>query len=128
MAANPLLSAMMRPLAARTHWLFRLTAQRDAAQQCAEHEELYAAISAGQASRAAELAHEHVASGRETSIRQAEQWSLPDVDPAAVASAAGAAPDPPADGQCCFPGREAALGDSLGLPAGQMVAATAHPG
>ncbi|WP_328459870.1 GntR family transcriptional regulator [Actinoplanes sp. NBC_00393] len=86
MAANPLLSAMMRPLAARTHWLFRLTAQRDAAQQCAEHEELYAAISAGQASRAAELAHEHVASGRETSIRQAEQWSLPDVDPAAVAS------------------------------------------
>ncbi|MBB2943067.1 DNA-binding GntR family transcriptional regulator [Actinoplanes lutulentus] len=86
LSANPLLSAMMRPLEARTHWLFRLTAQRDPAQQCAEHEELYAAIEAGDEDRAARLAHEHVTSGRETSIAQASLWSEPDVDPEAVAA------------------------------------------
>ncbi|MEU8242852.1 GntR family transcriptional regulator [Actinoplanes missouriensis] len=86
LSANPLLSAMMRPLAARTHWLFRLTAQRDPDQQCAEHEEMYAAIEAGAAERAAELARDHVASGRETSIAQASRWSAPDVDPEVVAA------------------------------------------
>ncbi|MEV6344684.1 GntR family transcriptional regulator [Actinoplanes sp. NPDC051851] len=86
LAANPLLSGVMRPLAARTHRLFRLTAQRDPARQCAEHEELYAAIEAEDATRAAALAHEHVASGRETSLRLAAEWSLPEIDPAAVAA------------------------------------------
>ncbi|BCJ41422.1 GntR family transcriptional regulator [Actinoplanes ianthinogenes] len=86
LAANPLLSGLMRPLEARTHWLFRLTAQRDPAQQCAEHEELYEAIAAGDVEKTAALAHEHVASGRETSLRLAEQWAHLDVDPAAVAA------------------------------------------
>lgn len=86
LSANPLLSALMRPLEARTHWLFRLTAQRDPARQCAEHEELYEAIATGDAEKAAALAHEHVASGRDTSLHLAEQWSHPDVDPAEVAA------------------------------------------
>ncbi|WP_307813616.1 GntR family transcriptional regulator [Streptomyces sp. N35] len=57
LADNPLLSNMMRLLEARTYWLFRLTAQRDPAQQCAEHEEMYEAIAAGDGDRAAALAH-----------------------------------------------------------------------
>ncbi|MGY0018014.1 GntR family transcriptional regulator [Streptomyces sp. cg35] len=86
LAANPLLSNMMRPLEARTHWLFRLTAQRDPAQQCAEHEELYEAIASGAGERAGELAMAHVTSGRATSLALAEQWSRPEVDPQAVAA------------------------------------------
>lgn len=86
LSANPLLSSLMRPLAARTHWLFRLTAQRDAAQQCAEHERLYAAIEAGAADEAAALAHAHVASGRGQSLTLAATWSLPADDPETIAS------------------------------------------
>ncbi|MCM2413682.1 GntR family transcriptional regulator [Streptomyces sp. RKAG290] len=102
LAANPLLSGIMGPLEARTHWLFRLTAQRDPDQQCAEHEELYEAVAARDADRAAALAHAHVASGRATSTELAARWSHPEVDPAEVASrrrrrrapAAPAAPEP----------------------------------
>lgn len=86
LAANPLLTSMMGPLAARTHWLFRLTAQRDPARQCAEHEELYAAIASGDADRAAALALEHVADGRAESLALAERWSHPEIDPQAVAA------------------------------------------
>ncbi|WP_372346259.1 GntR family transcriptional regulator [Streptomyces sp. KL116D] len=86
LAANPLLTSMMRPLEARTHWLFRLTAQRDPARQCAEHEELYAAIAAGDADRAAALALDHVSDGRAESLALAGRWSHPEVDPLAVAA------------------------------------------
>ncbi|MFD6418567.1 GntR family transcriptional regulator [Streptomyces sp. NPDC060194] len=86
LAANPLLSSMMRPLEARTHWLFRLTAQRDPARQCVEHGELYEAIAARDADRAAALAHAHVADGRRTSLELAAGWSRGEVDPAAVAA------------------------------------------
>ncbi|MEV0173079.1 GntR family transcriptional regulator [Streptomyces sp. NPDC050803] len=85
LAANPLLTGMMRPLEARTHWLFRLTAQRDPGQQCAEHEQLHEAIAAGDADRAASLAHDHVAAGRALSVALAAEWSLPEIDPEAVA-------------------------------------------
>ncbi|MFI6938309.1 GntR family transcriptional regulator [Streptomyces sp. NPDC050418] len=86
LADNPLLSNMMRPLEARTHWLFRLTAQRDPAQQCAEHEEMYEAIAAGDKERAAALAHAHVVDGRAESVALAEQWAHPVIDPEAVAA------------------------------------------
>ncbi|MEU4161788.1 GntR family transcriptional regulator [Actinoplanes sp. NPDC026670] len=94
LSANPLLSSLMRPLAARTHWLFRLTAQRDAAQQCAEHEELYQAIEQGAADLAAALAHAHVASGRQQSLSLAATWSLPAEDPATIASRRRRRPQP----------------------------------
>ncbi|MEV3858894.1 GntR family transcriptional regulator [Streptomyces sp. NPDC050095] len=86
LAENPLLTSMMRPLAARTHWLFRLTAQRDPARQCAEHEDLYEAIAARDADRAAALAHAHVADGRAESLDLAARWSHPEIDPQAVAA------------------------------------------
>ncbi|MEU9736187.1 GntR family transcriptional regulator [Streptomyces sp. NPDC048002] len=85
LADNPLLSGMMGPLEARTHWLFRLTAQRDPAQQCTEHEQLYEAIAARDADRAAALAHHHIAAGRAVSVALAAEWSLPEIDPEAVA-------------------------------------------
>nr|WP_202432828.1 GntR family transcriptional regulator [Streptomyces sp. SID7815] len=86
LAANALLSGVMRPLEARMHWLFRLTAQRDPDRQCAEHQRMYEAIAARDADRAARLAHEHVADGRATSLALAERWSRPDIDPEAVAA------------------------------------------
>ncbi|MFJ3670688.1 GntR family transcriptional regulator [Streptomyces sp. NPDC090106] len=86
LADNPLLLGLMRPMEARTQWLFRLTAQRDPARQCSEHEQLYEAIAAGDADRAAAIAHEHVADGRADSLALAERWSHPDIDPEAVAA------------------------------------------
>nr|WP_239092189.1 GntR family transcriptional regulator [Streptomyces sp. SID14478] len=86
LADNPLLTSMMRPLETRTHWLFRLTAQRDPARQCAEHEVLYEAIAAGDADRAAALAHTHVADGRTESLALAARWAHPEIDPQAVAA------------------------------------------
>ncbi|WP_109530197.1 GntR family transcriptional regulator [Nocardia aurea] len=85
MAANPLLSNVMGPLAARTEWLFRLTASRDPVEQCSEHEELYGHISSGAADEAATSAFAHIAAGRELSITLAEKWSDPDFDPELIA-------------------------------------------
>lgn len=85
LAGNPLLSTQMRPLAARTEWLFRLTASRDAAEQCSEHEVLYRLIAAGDAAGAAECAFAHVAAGRAPSLALAHSWSDPDFDPELVA-------------------------------------------
>ncbi|MFC9894747.1 GntR family transcriptional regulator [Nocardia sp. NPDC127579] len=85
LAANPLLSTLLSPLAARTEWLFRLTASRDPGEQCSEHEELYALIAAGRAEAAAACALAHVAAGRALSMALAEQWSDPDFDPELVA-------------------------------------------
>jgi DNA-binding GntR family transcriptional regulator len=39
-AANPLLSVMMGPLAARVQWLFHLTRRRDLVLQCEEHQDI----------------------------------------------------------------------------------------
>lgn len=87
LAANPLLSSQMRPLAARTEWLFRLTADRDAAEQCSEHQALYDRIAAGDAPGAAASAFAHIAAGRAPSLALAESWSLTAVDPEQVARA-----------------------------------------
>ncbi|GAB7039394.1 MULTISPECIES: GntR family transcriptional regulator [Catenuloplanes] len=81
LAANPLLSAMMRSLDARTQWLFNLTRRRDPVRQCDEHRGLYEAIAAGAAERAAALAFAHVASGRAESMALAAEWSAGAVDP-----------------------------------------------
>lgn len=86
LASNALLSGVMRPLEARMHWLFRLTAQRDPAQQCAEHQQLYEAVAARDGDLAARLAHEHVADGRATSLALAARWSHADIDPQEVAA------------------------------------------
>lgn len=86
LAGNPLLTTQMRPLAARTEWLFRLTSSRDAAEQRSEHEALFDLIAAGDQEAAAASAFAHVAAGRATSLALAESWSTtPDFDPEAVA-------------------------------------------
>ncbi|MEU4564238.1 GntR family transcriptional regulator [Actinoplanes sp. NPDC023936] len=63
-----LLGHLMQPLMGRLEWLFRLTADRDIAAQCAEHRGILTAIRAGNGDVAAALAFAHVASGREPSI------------------------------------------------------------
>lgn len=83
-AANPLLRGMMGPLEARVQWLFHLTRQRDPVQQCEEHEDLFAAIAAGDEDRAARSAFEHIRSGREESIELARAWSGTAIDPVAA--------------------------------------------
>lgn len=80
-AANPLLAAMLRPLEARTQWLFHLTRDRDPGVQCHEHEELLAAIAGHDPDRAARSAFHHVRSGREASLAMARDWARGDIDP-----------------------------------------------
>ncbi|CAN5562043.1 GntR family transcriptional regulator [soil metagenome] len=81
LAANPLLESLLRPLEARTQWLFHLTGDRDPGVQCREHEELLAAIAAHDPDRAAESAFHHVHSGRAASLAMATEWSSADIDP-----------------------------------------------
>lgn len=83
-AANPLLSAMMRPLEARVQWLFHLTRQRDLVQQCDEHQALYDAVAVGDRELAAQIAFDHITSGREESIALARTWTTDTVDPIAA--------------------------------------------
>lgn len=79
-AGNALLTTLSRPLSGRMRRLFHLTADRDQAVQCAEHEELYEAIAAGDAAGAADHAARHVASGREHSLAAAANWSRLDAE------------------------------------------------
>ncbi|WP_234790959.1 GntR family transcriptional regulator [Mycolicibacterium wolinskyi] len=81
LAANPLLETMLRPLEARTQWLFHLTKDRDPGVQCREHEELLAAIADHDPDRAAASAFHHVHSGRADSLAMAATWSSTDLDP-----------------------------------------------
>lgn len=81
-AANPLLSVMMGPLAARTQWLFHLTRRRDLVLQCEEHQDIYDAVAAGDDELAASHMFAHVTSGREESITLAADWSV--IDPVAA--------------------------------------------
>ncbi|GAB4584496.1 GntR family transcriptional regulator [Nocardia sp. IFM 10818] len=85
LAGNPLLSTQMRPLEARTQWLFRLTADRDPGEQLTEHEALFAHIAAGDRNAAAACAFAHVAAGRAPSLALAASWSTPDFDPELIA-------------------------------------------
>ncbi|MGV0852113.1 GntR family transcriptional regulator [Mycolicibacterium phlei] len=81
LAANPLLESILKPLEARTEWLFHLTKDRDAGEQCREHEEMLDAIAGHDADRAAASAFHHVHSGRDVSLAMAAQWSQTDIDP-----------------------------------------------
>ncbi|MFI5497433.1 GntR family transcriptional regulator [Nocardia asteroides] len=80
-SGNPLLQSLLRPLESRVRWLFHLTKERDPGTQCDEHEALYAAIAAGDAEAAAEIAFRHVASGRAPSLALSAQWAMPEIDP-----------------------------------------------
>lgn len=82
LSGNALLADVLGGLSARVRRLFHLTGDRDAEEQCAEHEALYDAIAAGDADRAAELGVRHVTGGRETTILAAEAWT--GVDPEAA--------------------------------------------
>ncbi|MEV0588271.1 GntR family transcriptional regulator [Nonomuraea sp. NPDC050310] len=79
-SGNALLVELMGPLEARLRWLFRLTFERDQARQCAEHHELFDAIAAGAAERAAAVALRHVVSGRTPSLELAAGWTAIDPD------------------------------------------------
>jgi DNA-binding GntR family transcriptional regulator len=84
---NALLETMMRPLNARMEWLFRLTADRDPHQQCAEHTELYEAIAAADPARTAEFALRHVVSGRDIALELAAGWAVTETDPVKITHA-----------------------------------------
>lgn len=84
LASNPLLESILRPLEARTQWLFHLTKERDASVQCHEHEELLVAITDHDPDRAAASAFHHVHSGRDASLAMAAQWSEGVIDPVAL--------------------------------------------
>ena len=84
---NALLETMMRPLNARMEWLFRLTANRDPHQQCAEHTELHEAIVAADPVRTAEFALRHVVSGRDMALRLAAGWAVTETDPVKITHA-----------------------------------------
>ncbi|MEV0698296.1 GntR family transcriptional regulator [Saccharopolyspora sp. NPDC050389] len=63
LAGNDLLASMLEPLHSRLAWLFRMNLEPE--RVCTEHEELQAAIAAGDADRAAEVAKQHVLSSRQ---------------------------------------------------------------
>lgn len=68
-ADSSLLSALMRAVLGRMTWLFYLTgAERDPAVQSHEHDELLAAIAAGNDRLAESLAFSHIEKGREPSL------------------------------------------------------------
>lgn len=79
-AKNALLTSLMAPMSAHLRRLFHLTADRDPAVQCAEHEELYAAIAAGEPERAAAQAAAHVEGGRAHTLAAAAEWTGVDVE------------------------------------------------
>ncbi|WP_406689946.1 GntR family transcriptional regulator [Saccharopolyspora sp. ID03-671] len=62
LSRNDLLASMLEPLHGRLAALFRLNLEPE--RVCGEHEELYSAIAAGDAERAAELARGHVRASR----------------------------------------------------------------
>ncbi|GAA4615339.1 FCD domain-containing protein [Saccharopolyspora hordei] len=62
LSGNELLATMLEPLHGRLAYLFRMNLEPD--RVCREHEELQAAISAGDADRAAAVAKQHVLSSR----------------------------------------------------------------
>ncbi|MEV0050708.1 GntR family transcriptional regulator [Saccharopolyspora shandongensis] len=63
LAGNDLLASMLEPLHSRLAWLFRMNLEPE--RVCTEHEALQAAIAAGDADRAAEVAKQHVLSSRQ---------------------------------------------------------------
>ncbi|MER7080759.1 transcriptional regulator, GntR family [Saccharopolyspora kobensis] len=62
LSGNELLASMLEPLHGRLAWLFRMNLEPE--RVCREHEAIQAAITAGDADRAAEVAKQHVLSSR----------------------------------------------------------------
>ncbi|MDA3628231.1 GntR family transcriptional regulator [Saccharopolyspora oryzae] len=62
LSGNDLLASMLEPLHGRLAWLFRMNLEPE--RVCREHEAIQAAISAGDADRAAEVAKQHVLSSQ----------------------------------------------------------------
>ena len=68
LAANSLLTAMMRSVFGRDRWIFRMTSDRDPVVACAEHRELCDAIAAGDADFTAATAYAHIERGRKPTL------------------------------------------------------------
>ncbi|MEV6103749.1 GntR family transcriptional regulator [Streptomyces sp. NPDC051940] len=68
MTGNRLLRTTLQPSLGLVQWVFTLTGDRDPRVQCAEHQEICAAIEAGKPDLAAALAYTHVETGREPSL------------------------------------------------------------
>lgn len=64
LGGNPVMVTMVGTIAARVLWLFHLTAGRDQHQACAEHQDLAAAIAAGDAATARSVMAAHIENGR----------------------------------------------------------------
>ncbi|KAA5838230.1 GntR family transcriptional regulator [Saccharopolyspora hirsuta] len=62
LSGNELLASMLEPLHGRLAWLFRMNLEPE--RVCREHDAIRAAITAGDADRAAEVAKQHVLSSR----------------------------------------------------------------
>lgn len=62
LSGNELLASLLEPLHGRLAWFFRLNLEPG--RVCGEHEELHAAIAAGDAERAVEVARRHTRSSR----------------------------------------------------------------
>jgi len=62
LSGNEVLASMLEPLHGRLAWLFRINREPD--RVCGEHEELHAAVVAGDVERAQDVARRHVRSSR----------------------------------------------------------------
>jgi DNA-binding GntR family transcriptional regulator len=68
LAGNSLLSTMMRTVAVRDRWIFKLASDREPAVACDEHTRLCAAIYAGNGELAAALAYSHIERARQAAM------------------------------------------------------------
>ncbi|MFJ3709973.1 GntR family transcriptional regulator [Streptomyces sp. NPDC090053] len=68
MTGNRLLQTALQPSLGLVQWLFTLTGGRDPRVQCAEHQEICAAIHAGKPDLASALSYVHIERGREPSL------------------------------------------------------------
>lgn len=70
LAGSRLITSLMRPIAGRDRWIFRLMPGRDPSTTCREHGELLNAIVTGDAEYAAALAYAHVEKGRHQAMTE----------------------------------------------------------
>jgi DNA-binding GntR family transcriptional regulator len=70
---NALLLRMGRVMSGRDRWIFRMTSDRDQALACKEHQQLCAALYAGDANLAAAIAYSHIEAGRAPTVNALSQ-------------------------------------------------------
>ncbi|MCI1673700.1 MAG: GntR family transcriptional regulator [Bifidobacterium tibiigranuli] len=78
LANNKLITSLMRPIAGRDRWIFRLLGNRDPITTCHEHRELVDAIVGGDTNLAAALDYAHIERGRHQTL-EGLRGVLPDV-------------------------------------------------